>query len=111
MVRVHITEDMVDRALEILNSLRHATARLAYEKTDREKKVVLARLERESNDKTQRERETYALAHPHYDAFRERMDLIEAEYFAAKDERDSADAVIRAWQTQSSNARGAERVR
>lgn len=111
MIRVTLTDDMVDTALVILNSRRHATARLAYEKTDREKKVVLARLERESNDKTQRERETYALTHPHYAAFRERMDLIEDEYFAAKDERDSADAVIRAWQTQSSNERGAERVR
>ncbi len=109
--RAFITDEMVDRALEILGSARHATARLAYEKSDREKKVVLARLERESNDKTQRERETYALTHPHYQHFLERLGLIEEEYFAAKDERDSADAVIRAWQTQSSNARSMERVR
>lgn len=109
--RIHVSDDMVERALAILNGQRHATARLAYEKTDREKKVVLARLERESNDKTQRERETYALTHPHYAAFLERQGLVEEEYFEARDERDSADAVIRAWQTQSSNGRAAERLR
>lgn len=109
--RIHITDDMVDKALAILGSRRHATARLAYEKMDREKKVILARLEREANDGTQRARETYALTHPHYEAFRAQQDLVEEEYFEAKDERDSADAVIRAWQTQSSNARSMERVR
>lgn len=108
---MNITDEMVDRALAILNSARHAQARLAYEKLDREKKVVLARLEREANDTTQRARETYALTHPHYQAFLEQITLVEEEYFEARDERDSADAVIRAWQTQSSNARSAERVR
>jgi aromatic ring-opening dioxygenase LigB subunit len=109
--RIHITDEAVDEALCILRSARHSTARLAYEKSDREKKVVLARLERESNDKTQRERETYALIHPHYQAFLERLGLIEEEYFAAKDERDSADAVIRAWQTQEASNRMMERLR
>lgn len=106
-----VSEADVERALEILNSDRHAKARAAFEKKDREKKVILARLMRESNDKTVAERETFALTHPHYDAYRADLDLIEAEYFAAKDERDAADAMIRAWQTQSSNHRSAERVR
>jgi hypothetical protein len=108
---MQITDDMVEKALAILNSTRHARARLAYEKQDRVKKVILARLERESNAKTQRERETYALTHQHYSDFLNDLALIEEEYYEAKDERDSADAVIRAWQTQSSNARSAERVR
>lgn len=108
---MNITDAMVEKALEILNSTRHARARLAYEKMDRQKKVILARLERESNDTTQRARETYALTHQHYSDFLTDMGLVEEEYFESRDERDSADAVIRAWQTQSSNARGAERVR
>lgn len=108
---MHITDEMVEKALAILNSVRHARARLAFEKQDRSKKVLLARLERESNAKTQRERETYALTHPHYQDFLDQLNLIEEEFYEAKDERDSADAVIRAWQTQSSNARAAERVR
>lgn len=108
---MHISDEVVEAALRVLAGHRHARARLAYEKLDRDKKVVLARLERESNDTTQRARETYALAHPHYEAFRDQLSLVESEYFEARDERDSADAVIRAWQTQSSNARSAERVR
>lgn len=108
---MNITDAMVDKALEILSGTRHARARLAYEKMDRQKKVILARLERESNDSTQRARETYALTHQHYADFLTDMSLVEEEYFESRDERDSADAVIRAWQTQSSNARGAERVR
>ena len=111
MSAYHISDDMVERALAILNSNKHAALRAAYEKMDRQRKVILARLERESNAKTQRERETYALTHQHYQDFLHDLDLIEADYFAHKDDRDSADAVIRAWQTQSSNARSAERVR
>lgn len=107
---MEITDDMVEKALAILNSNRHARARMAYEKADRQRKVVLARLERESNGKTQRERETYALTHQHYADFLTDQALIEEEYFEAKDERDSAAAVIEAWRTQSANARRAERL-
>lgn len=108
---MHISDEIVEAALRVLAGHRHARARLAYEKLDRQKKVILARLEREANAKTQRERETYALTHHHYADFLTDMGLVESEYFEARDERDSADAVIRAWQTQSSNARSAERLR
>lgn len=106
-----ITDAHVERALAILNSDRHTKARAAYEKKDREKKVILARLEREANLKTVIEKQAYALCHPHYAAYLDDLHLIETEYFAAKDERDAADALLRAWQTASANSRGAERVR
>lgn len=106
-----VTDDDVEKALAILNSDRHTRARAAYEKLDREKKVVLARLMREANEKTVAEREGYALTHPHYAAYLQALSDVEEEYFAAKDERDAADALLRAWQTASANGRFAERVR
>lgn len=108
---MNIPDDMVEQALSILNSGRHARARLAYEKKDREKKVILARLEREANEKTMRERETYALTHHHYAYFLEQLSLIEDEYFDARDQRDWAAAIIETWRTVQANNRSAERVR
>lgn len=108
---LHISDETWTKAMEVLDSRRHATAKLIYERTDRERKMLLARLERESNGKNQRERETYALTHPHYTALLERLDAAEGEFYVARDERDSADTVIRAWQTLRSDARTVERMR
>src|SRR5687768_4796915 len=93
-----ISDDMMSAAMAVLASDDHALARARYEKLDRLRKVTLARLERESNGKNQRERETYALTHPHFEALLEEIDRAEADYFLAKDRRDSAEAVTRAWQ-------------
>ena len=103
------TEEKRDWALEVLHGDRHARAKAAFEKMDREKKVILARLTREANDKTVSEREGYALTHPHYAAFLENLGTVEEEYYLAKDERDSADAYLRAWQTQRADQRGFDR--
>ncbi len=108
---IHIPDETVERALAILNSNRHARARMAYEKMDRQKKVELARLEREANETSVQGRINYALTHPHYSAFLEQLALVEGEYFEARDERDSAAAVIEAWRTMQANQRAAERVR
>lgn len=108
---LHIDDDMMSAAMMVLASDDHATARARYEKLDRHRKVLLARLEREANAKTQRERESYALTHPHFTALLEEIDAAEADYFKAKDRRDSAEAITRAWQTCKADARAAERVR
>jgi hypothetical protein len=106
-----VTDDMMHSAMQVLASDQHAELRARYESLDRRRKVLLARLERESNAKTQRERETYALTHPHYQDFLDGLDDVEKDYFLAKDRRDNAEATTRAWQTMRSDIRAAERVR
>jgi hypothetical protein len=108
---VIVTDDMMHSAMQVLASVQHAELRARYDSMDRRRKVLLARLERESNAKTQRERETYALTHPHYQDFLDGLDDVEKAYFQAKDSRDNAEAVTRAWQTSKADARAAERVR
>lgn len=108
---LNITDETWTKAMEVLASRRHAQAKLVYERLTRQRKALLARLERESNAKTQRERETYALTHPHLEALDQLLDVAEGEFYEARDERDSADTVIRAWQTLRSDARTVERMR
>lgn len=111
MRALDVSDDMMSAAMSVLASDDHALARARYEKLDRQRKVLLARLEREANAKSVRERETYALTHPHFLALLEEIDQAEESYFKAKDRRDSAEAVTRAWQTSKADARAAERVR
>lgn len=106
-----VNDDMMHAAISILNDPVHGRARGRFEKLTRERKTLLARLERESNAKTQRERETYAQTHPHLKALDDELAEVETVYYAAKDRRDSADSAIRVWQTENANARAAERVR
>ncbi|WP_395443615.1 hypothetical protein [Caulobacter sp. UC70_42] len=108
---VIVSDDMMSAAMQVLASDNHAEAKARYEKLERQRKVVLARLERESNEKSVKERETYALTHPHYAAFCEELEVAEKAYFVARDRRDSADAITRAWQTGKADARAAERIR
>jgi hypothetical protein len=109
---MHITDDMMHEAMAILASDAHAKAKAAHEKTEREAKVLLAKLGREANDaKTEAARITYALCHPYYADFLERQALIAQAYYEARDRRDSAEAVTRAWQTLKADARAAERIR
>lgn len=100
-----ISDEVAQAAFDVLQSNRHALAKLVYDRTDRERKALLARLEREANGKTLRDRETYALTHPHYTALLERLEAAEREYYLARDERDSAETVMRTWQTLRADAR------
>lgn len=100
-----ISDEVAQQAFDILQSNRHAIAKMVYDRTERERKTLLARLERESNAKTQRERETYALTHPHFEALKERLAEAEREFYLARDERDSAETVMRTWQTLRADAR------
>jgi hypothetical protein len=109
---ITITDDMMHDAMAILASDEHAKAKAAHEKTEREAKVLLARLGKEANDcKTEAARQAFALCHPYYGDFLERQALVARAYYEARDRRDSAEAVTRAWQTLKADARAAERVR
>lgn len=108
---LHISDETWTKAMEVLASKRHATAKLAFESLTRQRKALMARLERESNAKTQRERETYALCHPHMEALDSLLSAAEAEYYEARDERDSAQTIINTWQTLRADARAVERMR
>lgn len=105
---LYLPEETVQKAFDTLQSSDHWEARMVYERTERERKTLLARLEREAaaeGAKTQREKETYSLTHPHYKALCERLDAAEAAYFEARDKRDSASAIMEAWRTMSADRR------
>lgn len=106
-----VNDDMMHDAVEILNDRGLGELHALYEKLSRDRKRLLARLERESNAKTQRERETYAQTHPHLAALDERLDDVEKAYLRKRDLKDTAKEVIRVWQTENANARALERVR
>lgn len=106
---LHLPEETVQKAFDALQSDAHWSARLVYERTERERKSLLARLEREAptaeGAKTQRDRERYALCHPHYMALLERLNEAEEAYFKARDVRDSAATIMDVWRTQSADRR------
>ena len=109
---ITITDDMMSNALAILASDEHAKAKAAHEKTEREAKVLLARLGKEANEcKTEAARSAFALCHPYYGDFIERQAAVAQAYYEARDRRDSAEAVTRAWQTLRADARKAESIR
>lgn len=109
---MEITDDMMHEAMAILASDAHAKAKAAYDKMGAEEKVLLARLGSQANDaKSADARRDYALCHPYYSDFLERKNLICEAYYEARDRRESAEAVTRAWQTLKADARAAERVR
>lgn len=106
-----VTDDMMHDAMVVLNDRTAGELQAAYEKLTRERKRLLARLERESNAKTHRERETYAQTHPHLEAHDEILERVEKAWFAKRDLKDAAREFVRVWQTENANARAAERVR
>lgn len=105
---IHLPESTVQAAFDVLQSDAHWKGKLVYERTERERKTLLARLEREASRegaKSQRDRETYALTHPHYTALLERLNAAEAMYYEARDKRDSASSIMEAWRTLSADRR------
>jgi hypothetical protein len=105
-----IPDKHVEHALDILKSHDHAEARAAFEYSDKRLKVVLAEEASKSNAKTATEREQAAYRSEAYaEALRQYEGCAEA-YFLAKDRREAADAVLRAWQTASADSRAMGRV-
>lgn len=76
----------------------------------RHRKIVLARLKRECQEKTDAAREAWARAHPDYDA------ACVAEYAAIERQealywkRVAAEATLDGWRTKNANQRGAGRM-
>ena len=105
-----IPDSHVEHALKILQSGDHSRARGAYEWSEKQLKTVLAQEVLKSALKTVSERENEALASVAYvealDAFKE----IATAYFAARDRREAADAVLRTWQTASADNRAQGRI-
>lgn len=96
---IRIPDDRVERALGVLHSDRAALARAAYEIAEKRLKVTLARIASSSNAKTVSERETFALTSDEYaDALRD-FEILAKEFYAAKDQRDAAEALLDAWRT------------
>lgn len=105
-----ITEDHIQHAFNVLHSKDHALARAAYEFTEKQLKVILAKAVMSSNGKTVSERETSALCSPEYIAALEDYKGIAELYYRHRDRREAAVAIIDAWRTQRSDERAMGKV-
>lgn len=104
------TEETVQMAFDRLEADDHATARAAYEFAEKQLKVTLAKAALQANGKTVGEREATALTSPEYSRALHDFQLIARAYYAARDKRESASAIIDGWRTQQSDRRGMGRV-
>lgn len=107
---MHVPEKHVEHAFEVLKSPAHATARAAYEFTEKQLKVILAKAQLAANGKTVGEREATALCSPEYERALADYKLIAESYYREKDRRDAASALIDAWRTQQSDMRAMGKV-
>jgi hypothetical protein len=109
-----ITEQQVQWAMDILidRESNAAKARAAHEHMSDLDKVVLAKLTNDAPDdmKSAAARETWARAHPQYEAHLEQKKVLAEMDYKARDRRSAASAIIEAWRTEQSNARMAGRV-
>jgi hypothetical protein len=109
-----ITEKQVQWAMDILidRDSQAAKARAAHEHMSDLDKVVLAKLTNDAPDdmKSAAARETWARAHPQYEAHLEQKRVLAEMDYKARDRRSAASAIIEAWRTEQSNARMAGRV-
>jgi hypothetical protein len=106
----HISDEEVQTAFAVLHEGEHAKRRAAYEYAERRLKSVLAEQQKASEEKTVAGRETDALTTDVYaDALKAFRQIAES-YYAARDKRDAAAAVIEAWRTQQSDRRAMGRV-
>jgi hypothetical protein len=106
----HIPEDHVHHAFEVLKMQDHAKARAAYEFTEKQLKVTLARAQLKAEGKTVGEREATALASSDYAKALEAFRAVAEVYHVARDRREAAAAIIDAWRTQQSDLRAMGRV-
>jgi hypothetical protein len=106
----HIPDESVQRAFECLRDNEHAKARAAYEFTEKNLKVVLARASLEANGQTVGQREASALTSETYLAALEAFRTVAETYYECRDRREAAAAVIDAWRTQQSDQRAMGRV-
>lgn len=107
---IRIPDSHVEHAFEILKSNKHAAARAAYEFSEKQLKVILAKEELKANGKTVGERSAAALCSPEYERALNDFRLVADSYYSERDRREAAVAVIDAWRTQQSDMRAMGRV-
>lgn len=100
-----IDEEEVQAAFDVLHSNEHAKRRAAYEYAEKRLKVVLATALLAAEGKNADERNAKAQTSEEYEAALKHFRLISEAYYEARDKREAADAVTRAWQTQQSDRR------
>lgn len=100
----------MDAALQVLRSTRHSRTRAAYEHSEAHLKIILARATIASTAKTVDERKNEAMVSDEYAKALEAHRLVSEAYFEARDKREAADAVLRAYQTQQSDNRATGRI-
>ena len=105
-----ISDKQVQEAFDVLHDPAHAKARAAHEYAEKRLKVVLAKAELQANGKTVGERQATALASDEYEAACRSARLIAEQYYALKDQRDAASALLDAWRTQRSDERALLKV-
>lgn len=104
-----ISDKQLEWAMQILADpeSKAAKARAAHEHMNDLDKVVLAKLMNDAPDdcKSQAAKESFARAHPAYEAHLEQKKVLAEMDYRARDSRSAASAIIDAWRTEQSNAR------
>lgn len=110
MSRFVIPEGHVQHAFDVLKSGDHAAARAAYEFSEKQLKVILAKAVAASNAKTVAERENEGLRSMDYERALGQFQMVAGTYYKERDRREAAVAIIDAWRTQQSDQRAMARV-
>lgn len=105
-----IPEEHAMHAFEVLKNQDHAKARAAYEYSEKNLKVVLAKAQLQTDGKTVGEREAKAMTSPIYERALEAFRLVAEAYYVARDRREAAVAIIDGWRTQQSDRRAMGRA-
>lgn len=105
-----ITDEQVQEAFNVLHEQTHAKARAGYEYAEKRLKVAYAKARQAAEGKTVGDRDDNAQTSEPYQAALKSFHLIAETYYAERDKRDAAGAVIEAWRTQQSDRRAMGRV-
>lgn len=107
---IQIPEEHVQHAFDVLKSGDHSSARAAYEFSEKQLKVTLAKAMLTANGKTVGEREATALTSHEYEKALIAFRHVAASYYRERDRREAAASIIDAWRTQQSDMRAMGRV-
>ena len=105
-----IPDSQAQQAFDILRSTDHARSRAAYEFSEKNLKVVLAREIAKSNSSSMSAKENDALRSEGYLEALNALRTVAEAYYTHKDRRDAASACLDAWRTQQSDRRALGKV-
>ena len=107
-----ITEQEIHKCFDFLRDSAPAiaNARHAKVKTEEMRKVIWSQLRRESDAKTEAQKDAYAYAHDLYIMHIDEMAEAAKQFQLLHAQREAAISKIDAWRTSSANERGAHRV-